>query len=199
MLVKKKTITSADIKFSGITILSVEEAEQVPDDILRKTDNWWLRSPGTADGIPDGKNKEYVKACAAVVQYDGKISRTGTYINSDSAYGIRPALKLCEGSELNPRDELELAGSSWTIIPGGYALMDDCIRTVKDQMFFRSMPKVFVPFRDCYIEDNEIVLTDDSGTRISFDDYPNRYEDSDVKRFIEEWAARKGIYFEKEA
>jgi len=196
MLVKKKTVTNADIKFSGITLLSVEEAEQVPDDILRKTDYWWLRSPGVYEGDPTGKDTEYIKACVAVVGADGRISRTGTYITSDNCYGIRPALKLCKGSGLNPRDELELAGNRWTVIPGGYALMDDSIRTVKDSLFFRSTPRVLVPFRDCYIEGHEVVLNDQAGTRISFDDRPNSYEDSDIKRFVEEWAFASGICFE---
>lgn len=64
-----------------ITLLSVEEAKQLPESILDCGNMWWLRSPG---GSP------YYAVC---VGGNGSIRKYGLYVDYDGAT-VRPSLKI---------------------------------------------------------------------------------------------------------
>ncbi len=98
----------------GATLLSVEEAEQVPQTIreFKGCGWWWLRSPG-----------HFTKR-AAYVYYDGRVNELGYIVHSISVC-VRPALIL--NLESKPTDGAKLTAGdySFTIVcDGKYALCD---------------------------------------------------------------------------
>lgn len=114
MIVKKITTEDQDIRILGMTLLSVEEAKALPDDIRTIGKPWWLRSPG-------------ISAYDAAIVLDlGTVNDYGFYVNGDE-YGIRPALIIDQtSSNLQIGDRFALAGYEWTVIKE-YALCNDCI------------------------------------------------------------------------
>jgi hypothetical protein len=68
-------------------LLSKDEYEKYRNEIPRKDNRWWLRSP----------SKETCKpAKVATVKYDGSVNAIGFYVNEDFI-GVRPALRLRRG------------------------------------------------------------------------------------------------------
>ena len=141
----------------GITLLSVEEAENLLTEEQRKCKYnnepcwWWLRSPG------------YSQYNAAFVLYGGSVNYFGHRVDYDRGC-VRPALKLSTLKSSNLKsikklgvgERFEFGGYTFTVISNKYALCDEAIA----QMAFR--------------EDYE---AKDS----------NVYEKSDVKKFLDNW------------
>lgn len=165
----------SEIKVKAIKLLSIEEAEKVPEEV-RKLNTffghwWWLRTPGSESRK------------AACVYYDGVINPEGYDVNYIDVYyedtaGVRPAIEIsnCKELGLKEGDIIKLAGHKWTIIPDEMALCNDVIQGY--------------PFKD-YDDRLNYKYIDERDESI-FDGF-NDYEKSDVKKFIEEWAYRNGI------
>ena len=71
----EKIITTTepiDLDIQGITLLSIDEAKQLPRKVLAASDWWWLRSPG------------YYSIDAAFVHFGGYVYGLGIYVISTS-------------------------------------------------------------------------------------------------------------------
>ena len=109
--------TTKDIELDvlGITLLSVEEAEQVPEGTRAIRGRWWLRSPGYDD---------YNAAC---VDGYGDVCDLGYIVNYYEP-GVRPALIVnLDSSNLSIMDKIETAGHRWTVITDSLILCDDIV------------------------------------------------------------------------
>lgn len=107
-------ITKVDeFKVIGATLLSIEEAEKLPQHLRVYPCWWWLRSPGT--------HQDY----AARVNYDGSICYYGNYVN-DINFCVRPALKL-KSSNLEIGDKFEIGGIEFEVISDNLAF---CMRDI---------------------------------------------------------------------
>ena len=104
-----------EIEISGITLLTVEEAQALPDEIRRNGYSWWLRSPGSRDND------------AACVYGYGLVNDRGYNVDY-SGFGVRPAL-ICnlESSNLEIGDRIEIFGHDWTAIGNDKILCDRVI------------------------------------------------------------------------
>ena len=141
----------------GITLLSVEEAEDLLTEEQRKCKYnnkpcwWWRRSPG------------YHQYFAAFVFDDGSVYYFGDGVHTGFAC-VRPALILStlKSSNLKSIEKLgvgehfEFGGYTFTVISKKYALCDEAIA----EMAFR-----------------EDLIAKDA----------NVYEKSDVKKFLDNW------------
>lgn len=65
-------------------LLSKDEYEKYRNEISRKDNRWWLRSPSEETCKP---------AKVATIKYDGSVNAIGFYVNEDFI-GVRPALRL---------------------------------------------------------------------------------------------------------
>ena len=111
-----KTTQPIELDITEITLLSVEEAKKAPEDLRAIGEWWWLRSPGLS-GFR-----------ASFVNLDGYVYAGGSRVGiSDTA--VRPALRVSNLNSVNLQigDEVALADHTWTVIPGGMALMNDII------------------------------------------------------------------------
>ena len=192
LIISKEEI---DIEFSGITLLTAEEAEKLPMELRDIGEDWVLRSPGynalkvctvCSDGCIDtsGGDSYYEtnetvlgESCA---DYDG--------VGYDYAsVGVRPALVISYSKGLADNDKVVLPQKpnlKWTIFNG---------KAICDEVITRC------PFRtiDHLSEDKtEFFLTD--GTRHPIEEL-NKYEYSDVKAVIEGWEKSLGLTYEKHA
>lgn len=158
----------AELEVTGITLLSVEEAEKMPEKLCLIGDWWWLRSPG-----------HYAYTTADVGGF-GHVDTVGNNVDS-SDFGIRPALKISNLESLNlaEGDEIEVADHTWTVIPGSMALCNDIIGACA----FRAYEQ--------FSDDGKTFLTHD-GKEHPIEEL-NSYEHSDAKAFIEDWAIENGI------
>ena len=111
-----KTIQPIELDITGITLLSAEEAKEVPEDLRVIREWWWLRSPG------------YYAYRASLVTNDGYVDTDGHTVD-DHDNAVRPALRVSNLNSVNLQigDEVALADHTWTVIPGGMALMNDII------------------------------------------------------------------------
>ena len=93
------------MKITGATLLSVGEAKQLNGDMLKASDNWWLRSAGYSD---------YVAACVNGVS--GLVNDDGLFVFF--SFGVRPALKITnlESSIYQIGDTLSFGDHSFTVI-----------------------------------------------------------------------------------
>lgn len=117
------TTEKKDLKVTGITLLSVEEAENIPQTakVRIRGNGWWLRTPAKDDfGAPADRFR------VAVVSYDNWIHYDSVYC---SHMGVCPALKISDlkSSTLSIGEKFILAGQTWTIISESYALCDEVI------------------------------------------------------------------------
>lgn len=119
-------IQEIDVDVIGITLLSVEEARKVDENIRYIDEYWWLRSPGFDDFL------------AAVVGGDGYVYDFGS--NAGNKYGLRPALKISnmESSNLGVGDKFTLADEQWIVISENTAL---CRRVVGKTEFRKDWKK----------------------------------------------------------
>ena len=101
-----KDINKNDIM--DITLLSIDEAKNVPKEILQTNCWWWLRSPGVS----------YLSV--ATIDYDedrgndGDVYEEGICVEDDEG-GIRPALiiKNLESSHLQIGEKVECLHRTW--------------------------------------------------------------------------------------
>lgn len=98
------------VTVKGATLLTIEEAEKLPKEILAFHCDWWLQSPGIDD------------FCAAIVDPDGCIDRDGLMV--DRYAHARQALEI-EFSNLNIGDTFEFAEDEFQIISETKALCID--------------------------------------------------------------------------
>ena len=111
----KKIITvteSVDFDIVSATLLTVEEAKQLPQEILTAAhDSWWLRSPGDED--------RYAACVFGAHVYDD-----GEYV--DMKLGVRPVITF-KSSDLEVGDKFIAFGYEWTVVFPNKALCDDVI------------------------------------------------------------------------
>ena len=115
MLVDKYIKRQIEIEIEGITLLSLEEAKQVPVEKLAIGKWWWLRSPGNISAFAEG------------VDEVGFVDMYGRYVNA--YYVVRPALKISnsESANLEIGDSFDALGYTWTYVLNGIALCDSSI------------------------------------------------------------------------
>lgn len=99
-------------KIKGITLLSVEEAEKLPEAIRVFRYWWWLKQPGTEG------------ATAACVSRKGQVRSDGIYV-SDEWTGVRPALICDDLQSLNLKigDQIKALGKEWQYIGDDMVLL----------------------------------------------------------------------------
>ena len=194
---KVKKFVATEIRFSEITLLSVEEARTIPAEmrLLEFGKEWWLRSPGS------NKNDHFV----AYVDNKGHICTKGRAAASVTRHDepvIRPALRIVdiESTGLSKGDVFCAGGENWTVIGNSLALMSRAIRDPKwcDERDFRAS------FRSCHMQNPNVYALDNGNPFYSAVDesrWPidindvNDYEKSDIKVLLYEWAQNKGIWF----
>ena len=114
----KIKLNKNDLDIEEITLLSAEEAEKLPNNILAIDRQWWwLRSPS------------YNQHRATYVLNDGDIFGSGWPVNSNSCY-VRPALKISNLKSSNleliePYDIIKFLNNLW------YVISDDMLLSVK--------------------------------------------------------------------
>lgn len=114
MKVKRYIEQEIELDIEGVTLLSVEEAKKLPEDILSCGYWWWLRSPGYNDGS------------AAVVLHYGTVREHGFRVNRvDGA--VRPAfiISSIESANLKFGDKIKIMGIEATVISDKLALADE--------------------------------------------------------------------------
>lgn len=100
-------------EINEITLLSVEEAKEIPSRILPHcSDWWWLRSPGC--------NQDY--AYAAFVYHDGDVNEFGTYVYR-CGNAVRPAFRI-SNLESETGDKVMVSKTLCTVIDKGLVLAD---------------------------------------------------------------------------
>lgn len=93
-----------------ITLLSAEEAKEIPSHILPHcSDWWWLRSPG------------YDQFIAVGVSYNGQISKYGNFVFD--RYAVRPAFRI-SNLESETGDKVMVSKTLCTVIDKGLVLAD---------------------------------------------------------------------------
>lgn len=95
-------INPSDVK--GITLLSVDEAETVPEDIRKASYTWWTRTPGDEDSR------------VFAVWAGGLVESDDSYVGVD--LGVRPALIVPNLSSYNLPDysKVSLFGKDWYVL-----------------------------------------------------------------------------------
>lgn len=108
--IKKEKI---EIEVNGATLLSVDEAEKIPREILNCDECWWLRTPGKYQDE------------AAVVDYIGSVLPAGSSVYVYTV-GVRPVFIL-EPHNLQIGTTIEIYGIESTIISDKLALVKEPI------------------------------------------------------------------------
>lgn len=100
-----------DATITEITLLSIEEAEKLPEHILELGEWWWLRSPGG------------FYYSAGYIAEDGSIYAFGYDVDFPDG-AVRPVLRINNLESLNLKvgDAINVAGYYWTIITEDLAL-----------------------------------------------------------------------------
>jgi len=111
----QKTVTSiidVDLAFEDISLLSVEEADLIPQSIRAIECGSWLRSPSKISGF------------AAYVHGSGYVDEFGFDIGSSG--GVRPALLVpnLKSSNLQIGDKIEVVGFPFTVVSESILLCD---------------------------------------------------------------------------
>ena len=105
-----------DIEIKGITLLSLDEAVQVPIEKLAIGSWWWLRSPGNDSNLVAG------------VSLDGWVGMIDNIVYYTDVV-VRPALKITNpvSANLEIGDRIDALGYTWTYVLDGMALCDSSI------------------------------------------------------------------------
>ncbi len=104
------------LEITGVTLLPIEEAREVDEDMLKADQDWWLGSRGLYDDI-----------AACVYGDDGYVDDYGNIVLF--SFGVRPALKISnlEYSSLKIGDSITFGDHDFTILSDRYALCNDII------------------------------------------------------------------------
>ncbi len=107
-------LNKADLKVEDISLLTLEEVEQLPGSIRFYACSWWLRSAG------------YTSHHAAWVNHDGSTFGLGEPVNYDFC-AVRPTLTISNLESLNLKigDVLTIKGEEYRYIGGNKALYND--------------------------------------------------------------------------
>lgn len=108
-----------DLEITGATLLTVEEARELPEWLRKKLYWWWLRSPGKDSGH------------VAYVNPNGDIDNYGADVGNYYG-GIRPALIISnfESSGLKIGDMFEFGDKQFEIISDKLAFCLGCITSM---------------------------------------------------------------------
>jgi len=107
-----KSTVEDKLEITGVTLLSIEEAEILTEEERKYTSWWWLRSPGTFSYY------------ATLVNDDGYISSIGYHVDNNYTC-VRPALIInnLKSSNLEIGDIFEIDGYEFKIISENLAWM----------------------------------------------------------------------------
>lgn len=108
-----------DLEITGATLLTVEEARELPEWLKKKLYWWWLRSPG--------KDSSHV----AYVSLNGDIDNYGADVDNYHG-GVRPVLTISnlESLGLKIGDRFEFGGRDFEIISDDKAFCLGCITSM---------------------------------------------------------------------
>lgn len=146
------------LHITGATLLSVKEAKNLDEDMLKASSNWWLRSPGGYDILAAFVNGEY-----------GLVHDYGR--NVEESFGVRPALKISnlESSIYQIGDTLSFGDHSFTIISKKYALCNEIVEKR--------------PFCDGYNKTNDYKASD---IKVFVDNWFDRTKELEAERVRED-------------
>lgn len=102
----------AELDLTGARLLTIEEAEKLPDRLIFSNFIWWLMTPAAVDNTIWGQlTRNYI----AAVHEDGYI---GYHICDIDFYSVRPALKIANlrSSDLKIGDIFEFGEHKFEII-----------------------------------------------------------------------------------
>ena len=155
--VVRKTEEEVNLKITGATLLSIEEAEALPYHLRRYTTWWWLRSPGTKLNYAS-----YVNASGYI-----NFNNYGEYVASETNNG-----QFVEDSEMVVRPALQIENLKSTGLKVGDSIFfdDKEFEVISDTL---ALCKTDIGV--CYFRKD-----DEAGDA-------NDYEKSDVKKFVDEW------------
>ena len=104
MIVKKKILIEkeCELTFTGATLLSYEDAINLPRKERIYNFSWWLRTPG------------YFSYIACIVFYSGDIHYGGDDVHN--YYGIRPALQIANMGDFKVGDVFSIGKYCFKII-----------------------------------------------------------------------------------
>ena len=110
MNVDKIVTVKEDLDIIGATLLSIEEAKQLPIKLRRYHNWWWLRSPG------------YFSNYAVLVNSDNSIYGYGGSVDYRDSV-VRPALEISilESSNLKIGDQFEFGEKLFQIVSSNLA------------------------------------------------------------------------------
>ncbi len=110
----KYTSTEIDIDITDISLLTIEEAEALSENIRRYAHWWWLCSPGAYSDD------------AAYVSRNGYVYDCGDYVGDDDG-GVRPALTIADLDSLNLKigDPLVIQDKEYIYIGNNKVLYND--------------------------------------------------------------------------
>lgn len=116
-----KQYIECDLAITGATLLSIEEAEQLPLELRKYYNWWWLRSPG------DESDR------AANVLYSGSIYDHGDLVDGSKVV-IRPALQIKNLNSITLKigDIFEFGGKTFKIISDNLAF---CLTDIGEHCF----------------------------------------------------------------
>lgn len=110
-----------NLEIDNATLLTIEEATQLSEELKNYIDLWWLRSPG------------YFSDCGAYVGICGFIDRYGCNVSYDCVL-TRPALKISnlQSSNFQVGDRFEFGGKPFQIISNSLAF---CLTDIGNHCF----------------------------------------------------------------
>lgn len=111
------TPTEIEIEITGISLLTIEEVEVLPENIRQYGDDWWLRTPG------------FYSYHAAYVSNNGSIGDYGGDVDDVDDYGVsvRPTLTVANLDSLNLKigDILVIKNKKYIYIGDNRVLYND--------------------------------------------------------------------------
>ncbi len=106
--IPKETI----LEVEEITLLTIKEAEALPENIRDYENWWWLQSAGCESDL------------AAYVSFDGSANKCGFSVDFSDG-GVRPALKIINMQFHNIGDIISIKNKRYVVIAEDRVLYDD--------------------------------------------------------------------------
>ena len=180
MLVKKYVTDDVNLDITGATLLSIEEAGQLPLELRKYNNWWWLRSPG----------KDY--DFAASVNTLGTVLYNGDAISSSSD-AVRPALQIknTQSSNLQVGDKFEFGGKEFKVISYNLAF---CVTDIGKCCFRKDWKAA--DSNDYEKSDVKKFVDEWFNQSVQENDYPCKYFDGrEEKVYLTDF--QKGVWFAK--